>query len=321
MNKQQKRWLRGILINLALWAGSFLWFHNVQQANIQTAVAKNKQMLGMMLMADIPFSAETVAETAVRDPQLADYLAGKQVDFVNALPLSLGEARPWQAFGCQAGNCAHVVWYDYGANGTINSIINTGTGQVAVVWTDLAARPIGSQYIVDKAVAIAAKDSEVTAVLGDIGAPDPAMIPMSGWLADDDCRDDWCVDLTYRDPSGSGKIFHIFVNLNQERVARTFYTRGRPERALGKPLAQGAPYRDGCAEQNGWSLCWEMTAHDGVNFRDGVYNGKTIFDSIKITQVEAWYPSWPGGYRDEIGFTGSVPPFGGTQVTDLGDGI
>jgi hypothetical protein len=64
-----------------------------------------------------------------------------------------------------------------------------------------------------------------------------------------------------------------------------------------------------------------MTAHDGVNFYGATYNGTPIFESVKIGQIEAWYPSWPGGYRDEIGFRSSVPPFGDTQVTDLGDGF
>ncbi|MEZ4519029.1 MAG: hypothetical protein R3C44_20155 [Chloroflexota bacterium] len=64
-----------------------------------------------------------------------------------------------------------------------------------------------------------------------------------------------------------------------------------------------------------------MTANDGINFQDATYNGTEIFSSAKIGQIEAWYPSWPGGYRDEIGFSASVPPFGGTEVTDLGNGF
>jgi hypothetical protein len=161
----------------------------------------------------------------------------------------------------------------------------------------------------------------VQSILGNIGEPDPAMIPMSAWLADDDCRREWCVDLTYNDPAGSGRIFHIFVNLEQETVARTFYSRGRAERSRGEPIAQRDAYDDGCTDQYGWSVCWEMTAHDGVNFRDATYGGRKIFSSAKIGQIEAWYPSWPGGYRDEIGFAASVPPFGGTEITDLGNGF
>ena len=80
-------------------------------------------------------------------------------------------------------------------------------------------------------------------------------------------------------------------------------------------------FTDGCHEQYGWEVCWEMTADDGVNFRDATYNDQLIFTSAKIGQVEARYPSWPGGYRDEVGYAASVEPADGTHVADLGDGF
>ncbi len=64
-----------------------------------------------------------------------------------------------------------------------------------------------------------------------------------------------------------------------------------------------------------------MTANDGVEFYDATYNGDSIFSSVKMGQIEVFYPSWPGGYRDEIGYLASVAPAGGTPVTDLGDGF
>lgn len=64
-----------------------------------------------------------------------------------------------------------------------------------------------------------------------------------------------------------------------------------------------------------------MTANDGIEFYDASYDGNLIFSSAKIGQVEAYYPSWPGGYRDEIGFSASVSPYFGTNISDLGDGF
>jgi mono/diheme cytochrome c family protein len=84
---------------------------------------------------------------------------------------------------------------------------------------------------------------------------------------------------------------------------------------------QRSAYSDGCNEQHGWSVCWEMTAHDGILFSEATFEEEPVFASAKIPQVEAWYPSWPGGYRDEIGFSASVPPFGDTQMNDLGNGF
>ena len=322
LNRLQHIIRRIIFINIALLAASLVWYLAAPAASgVAVAVAKSKQMMDMNLMAELSFNVDTLQAVTLANPALADLLADKAYQFVNAVPLSRGEARPWQAAGCEQATCAHVTYYNYSDGGTINSIVNLQTGAVVGGWSDTAARPGGSTHILDKAVAIAAAAAEVQSVLGDIGAVDPAMVPMSGWLADDACRDDWCVDLSYHDPVGSGRIVHVFVNMEQDKVARIFYTRGRPDRSPAAALPPQQPYSDGCLEQYGWNVCWEMTANDGVNFRDATFQGKVIFASVKIGQIEAWYPSWPGGYRDEVGFAASVPPFGGTHINDLGDSV
>ncbi len=320
LSRPQRFISRLVYINLILLVGSLVWYWAAPgESGVAVAIAKSKQMLDMNLMAEIPFTPEMIQEATLANPAMAALLADKKTEFVNAVPLSLGEARPWQDVGCGHLNCAHVAYYNYTDGGVINSIVNLETNEVVGGWLDTAARPAGSTHVMDKALAIAAADTEVQTILGDIGAADPAMVPMSGWLADNACREQWCVDLSFHDPAGSGKIVHVFVNMEQENVARTFFTRGRADRSAAAALPQAQPYSDGCIESHGWDVCWEMTAHDGINFRDATFEGTLIFSSVKIGQVEAWYPSWPGGYRDEIGFAASVPPFGGTQIDDLGD--
>lgn len=322
LSRPRQTIFRLIIVNLLLLAASAIWYIAAPTANSAAiASAKNKAMLDMNLMAEFSFDALELGEETAVSPALASILTDKEYQFVNALPLSLGEARPWQEFGCGQANCAHITYYNYTDGGTINAIVNTDTNEIVGGWLDATARPSGSIHVVDKAMAIAAADAEVQATLGDIGEVDPAMVPMSGWLYDNDCRENWCVDLSFHSPVGDGRIYHVFVNMEQETVARTFYTRGRANRSAAAALPPGQPYSDGCIEQYGWNVCWEMTAHDGINFRDATYNGAAIFSSIKIPQVEAWYPSWPGGYRDEIGFAASVPPFGGTQILDLGNAV
>ncbi|MDX1416162.1 MAG: c-type cytochrome, partial [Candidatus Promineifilaceae bacterium] len=243
------------------------------------------------------------------------------LEFVDAVRLSPGEARTWQDAGCSRDNCAHVTFYDYGLGGTVEGVIDLDLSRLISQWSNSSARPAGSTHILPKALSIAAQDQQVKNTLGDIGEAEPAMIPMSGWLADNECSEQWCVDLTFHDPNGSGKVFHVFVNMEQEQVARTFYTRSRPDRLAAEPVTQRNAFSDDCHEEYGWEVCWEMTAHDGVNFQDAVYKDQLVFSSAKIGQVEAWYPSWPGGYRDEIGFSASVPPVGDTIVNDLGNGF
>lgn len=316
-----------LIINAAVIGLVLLWNRSQHGGSVQLAIAKGKQMLDMPgEMAGYPagyilnMAERAQVSTAVTDIQTA--LSNKDTVFLSAVPLSEGEARYWQDDGCERLNCAFVTLYNYTDGGTIEAIANLDNGQVLGHWENPAGRPAGSIEILPKAMAIAAADSQVRAILGeDIGAMDPALIPMSAWLSDNDCRQDWCVDVAFHDPSGTGRVYHVIVNLEQDKVARTFYTRAREDRSLGKPLDQRTAFTDGCHEQYGWSVCWEMTANDGVNFHDATYNGQLIFSSAKIGQVEAWYPSWPGGYRDEIGFAASVPPFGNTQVTDLGNGF
>jgi hypothetical protein len=294
---------------------------HIQLDVVQVAAAKGKSLYDMMFMADRPLEKGMLPDLVLEDEPTAEMLGDSEYSFVSAVRLGYGEARQWRELGCQRENCAHVTYYDYDRGGTANLIVRLDDNRVLSRWRDADARPGGSADILPRAMAIAAADPAVRALLGDLSEPDPAMIPMSGWLADDACSREWCVDLTYHDPEGSGRILHIFVNLESGQVARTFLTRVRAERSKAEPIAQRNAYQDDCTEQYGWSVCWEMTAHDGVNFTDARYNGQLIFSSVKIGQVEAWYPSWPGGYRDEIGFAASVPPLGGTNVNDLGDGF
>lgn len=320
-NHRQRNILKIIAINLGLLCLALIWDRNNDRGNVAIAVAKSKQMLDMNMMAAPALDALTVKQIALSDPDLAAAFGDSELEFINAVRLSYGESRYWQDEGCSGANCAQVTFYDYVQGGTIEAVMNLERAEVIGYWTNKEARPAGSIHILPKVLAIAAQDDQVRSILGDIGDADPAMVPMSGWLMDDACSEEWCVDLTFHDPNGSGRIFHVFVNMQRDQVARTFYTRGRPERQAAKPVAQRNAFTDGCNDQYGWEVCWEMTANDGVNFRDATYDGHLIFSSAKIGQVEAWYPSWPGGYRDEIGFTASVPPFGDTQIKDFGDGF
>ena len=321
MNRRQHILLNLIVINLLLLGIALFWTWQSQPINVDIAVAKGSQMLEMNLLAAPSLDVAAVAEISRAGLDTSTEIRANKLEFVNAVSLSPGEARSWQDEGCRNNNCAHVTFFDYDAGGTVEAVVNLDRAQLIGRWENDAARPAGSTHILPKALAIAAQDKQVQEVLGDISDADPAMVPMSAWLADDSCRDQWCVDLTFHDPNGSGKVFHIFVNMEQERVARTFYTRGRPDRTAAMPVAQRNAFTDGCHEQYGWEVCWEMTANDGLNFLDATFDGQLIFSSAKIGQVEAWYPSWPGGYRDEIGFAASVPPVGDTNIDDLGAGF
>ncbi len=321
LNYSQKIVLRLIILNLIFLIVFLIWSFREQQETVDVAVAKGKQMLDMNMVSAPTLDVSLASQLALNSPEFVSQSTRENLEFVNAVLLNSGEARYWQEMGCSEGTCAHVTFYDHAIGGSIEAVVDLKGQRLIGSWTNENARPGGTTWILPRAIEIAASSTEVQSILGDIGNADPAMVPMSGWLADSNCSREWCVDLTFHDPNGSGRIYHVFVNMESDQVERTFYTRGRPERSAALPLAQRNAFSDGCHEQHDWEVCWEMTANDGIDFQDAKYKGQTIFRSAKIGQVEAWYPSWPGGYRDEIGFAASVPPFGDTQINDLGNGF
>ena len=323
----KRRALHLFIVNALVIALVLTWSHTRQRADFQTAIAKGQRLLDLPAgVSQYPqgyvLDSDAVKQLTLSDPVLQRAIAGTMTEFVSAVPMSAGEAGPWASVGCGRLNCAYVTFYNYSEGGTLEGVLNLETGELLDLQAFPANRPAGSAEVLSKALAVAAADPQVRATLGEaIGAVDPVMIPMSGWMSNGACSIEWCVDLTFHDPQGTGKVFHVFVNMEREEVARIFFSRARPDRSLAKPLEQRNAFTDGCHEQYGWSICWEMTAHDGIDFRDAAFNGSSVFSSAKLGQIEAWYPSWPGGYRDEIGFAGTVPPFGDTVINDLGDGF
>ncbi|MDJ0753429.1 MAG: cytochrome c [Ardenticatenaceae bacterium] len=307
-----------ILTILFVFAAAVIWWSG--QARPASGVQAAAKVIPLEIeVFAAPYSEEMAQAVFEQDPAVENFLQQREHAFIQAVPLSEGESRRWAA--CAVDSCAHILYYNFEDKGTIEGVVNLRSGQAIDLWQDRGARPLASTNNLRAALEIAAADQRVTDVLGEISADDLMMVPMNIWLLDDDCLNDWCVDLTFHDPVGSGKIFHVTVNMEQQAVARTFYTRGRPARPYRDITPQRNAFSDGCHEGEGWAVCWQMTAHDGVEFYDAQYDEKTVFSTAKIGQVEVWYPSWPGGYRDEIGFSASVPPYFDTELEEFDGGF
>lgn len=309
---QHSRWWAVIVVGII---GVAIW---VIQPNsprsIQVASAKGGVIGSQMLR--LGSENQQLWLLALSDPVAAPWLTNKEISLLSADPL------PQHSADCPS-QCIELTFYNDTDGGTVTAIYDKVSGKFVSAWAEDEARPHPGPYLVERVVNIAAKDEAVKKVLGNLHRANVAMLPMSTWLMDNDCNKDWCVDLTFHDPSGSGKIYHVIVNLTAEKVARTFYSRGRAPRAkLFDDLDPNAPrFTDGCHEEVGWNVCWQMTAHDGVDFYNATYNGNLIFTSAKIGQIEAFYPSWPGGYRDEIGTNASVPPLFNTRIARIEEGF
>lgn len=191
------------------------------QQTAPAAVSKGSRLLEDTASWEMAVDQARARELALADEGVDSILSGKDFGFLFALPLTSMESQRLIDGGCDDGACARVSFYDYSDGGTVDAIVNLDTDQVVESTVHRDARPGASLQVVPRALAIAAADSRVTEVLGDVRKAEPIMGPMSGWLMDDDCREDWCVDLTFAAPDGSGRTFHAFVNMEREEVARS----------------------------------------------------------------------------------------------------
>ncbi|MCB0005563.1 MAG: c-type cytochrome [Anaerolineales bacterium] len=312
---------RLVALLLPLTLGLLILATFLLQPQRQPAVAAAKGQL--IAIEDIQQTdLEREAEAIVRqNDQVAPLLNGEASQFLAADRLAVSQLPAGMPDNCYLLACYHVTFYQLDRGETVEAIVDPETNSVISYWQNENSRPRATQHILPRAIAIASSDKEVVNLVGDPGSMSMMMVPMSTWLSDDACRDEWCVDLTFASPAGDGRIVHVTVNLEQGAVARIFYTRARPARQVNdaNPPETENRYTDGCHEEFGWNVCWEMTAHDGLNFYDATFNDNLIFRSAKIAQVEVFYAAWPGGYRDEVGFNASVLAKFDTRITTLGD--
>jgi hypothetical protein len=300
-----------------------LWLNQGKMNRLQISAAKaftiNDKMLSNYVVSEVMLTE--IAGILHTTTTSALPLNNPNLELISAVRLGYGEAQAWRDLGCEQSNCAHISFYDYENGGTHETILDLDTNSVVDEWQDLEAQPVPTQRIGKVALEIAGNSPDVIATLGDINSADIAMVPMNAWLEDGDCIQDWCVDLTFHAPDNSGRIYHVLVNMRQQAVADTFYSRARTTQAIAQQPDTDPLFEDGCHEAFDWQICWEMTAHDATNFYNATFQGKNIFSSAKIGQVEVYYGSWPGGYRDELGFESSVPPKGGTEIREFEDGF
>ncbi|MFT5194634.1 MAG: hypothetical protein ACI85U_001643, partial [Candidatus Promineifilaceae bacterium] len=318
-HKLPRQYLFFIYLLIAIYIVFFSWL--LLRTETSTIQAATKSIRLETALFQEPYSENQAMDLFENDPRVAEILTEIEHDFIQAVPLAHGEATQWSNWGCWDETCAHMLYYNFSEKGTVEGVVNLERNEVLDVWKSEETRPLASTRTLQKAVEIASQDKNVRSLLGNITSADLMMVPMNIWLLDNDCLDDWCVDLTFEDPAESGKILHVTINMEKAYVARTFYTRGREPVPYRDITPQRSAWTNGCHDEGGWEVCWEMTAHDGIEFFDAKFKGQPVFSSIKIAQVEVWYPAWPGGYRDEIGTAASVPPYFDTNIDTIDGGF
>ena len=268
ITKLPRRYLIFIYPLIAIYLLFFSWLLLKPEASTIQAASKSIRLETDLFQA--PYSENQALDLFEADPKVAEILTEVEHDFIQAVPLAHGEATQWSNWGCWDETCAHMLYYNFSEGGTVEGVVNLERNEVLDFWKSEETRPLASTRTLQQAVEIASQDKEVRSILGNVTSEDLMMVPMNIWLLDDNCLDDWCVDLTFEDPAESGKILHVSINMEKAEVARTFYTRGREPIPYRDLTPQRSAWTNGCHEEGGWEVCWEMTAHDGVEFRDHV---------------------------------------------------
>ncbi len=138
-NRSQHIIGRLITLNLIILLAAIFWYTNQAQTSRNIALAKGQNL----------YTIGAMGQTAVIPPQsiLTQLAANQQIQFINNIPLTPGEARHWQDTGCKRDNCTHLTLYNYTTGGTIEAILNTNTNQILSQWADTLARPGASRHI------------------------------------------------------------------------------------------------------------------------------------------------------------------------------
>jgi hypothetical protein len=126
-----------------------------QDRTVQIAVAKGSRCWRWSPAAGCGWNATAVQQSLSANNRTADLLIAKDALFVDALPMSRGEARQW-ADDCGHLDCAFVTYFNPRDGGTINTVLNLQSNELVDLWQETDSRPAGSTHVLGMAMDIAA---------------------------------------------------------------------------------------------------------------------------------------------------------------------
>lgn len=261
---------------------------------------------------------EQARQIAMADPQVQAALAGQRYQFIHALPV-------WSDFGpkssaCATHTCAQVEIFDFSRILTLVVMVDLDAGQVTEVIPMPQSYPEVNAELADLALRIARTDPKVLAEVKGRRF-EANMAPGNAWMPEGPCAVHWCVGPSF-EVEGTDQLLVVLVDLNDLQVVHVTWVRSEaptgPMRIHETPAICPNP---GSVNQDGWSVSYEPTNTDGLRIFNATYNGQLVFQSLKMPQVNVWYASGGFGYRDSVGCTGIVPPYGQTQVLQVTGGF
>ncbi|GAB4192618.1 MAG: hypothetical protein OHK0022_06900 [Roseiflexaceae bacterium] len=231
--------------------------------------------------------------------------------------------------GVSCGSCYRVEIYHYATNSVTTALVDLAGGRVVDVQNTPNSQPEVPKELADLAVQIAITAPEVREALGVAPEAAEALMPqMKTALNQTRCEraQHLCVAPTFRQ---NDRMLWAVVDLTDLRLVGVQWTElgASGQSVTAKTIENSAISTEYCErdtklERNGWSLRYRLTGSDGLEVRDATFNGRPVFQSLKLVD---WHVSYSGeqqfGYSDATGCplfsAAAVPSYEPPDVEDI----
>ena len=281
-------------------------------AQLQTALGQNPPIL--LITAGLSAEQSQAQSIAVRDQRFTQYVR----DTTSKVPLRneifgiypLRDSDKVQAAaGCATSTCYRVEMYNYALNLSTSAVVDLPSQRVLSVSQLANSQPDVPQSLTTIALDIATAAPEVAQALGkQPAATDALMANTKTSLNKTRCErsQHLCVAPTF--VVDDQALWAIVDLTDGVLVGVRWTTVGTTGAAVTeKGLANDVITRTYCEkntalEQAGWRMNYILTSSDGLRISDVTYQGKPIFDSVKLVD---WHVSYSAkdnfGYSDAVG--------------------
>lgn len=211
--------------------------------------------------------------------------------------------------GCSKESCKRIELYNYALNTAIVGIVNTAEKKLVHFAAYKETQPDVPQHLVDLAIYIAQHDTSVIREFGEDYQKQKALMPGTKTaLNRTKCQRSRHLCLAPTFIKGEKALWAI-VDLTDLNVAGVRWTHvGATGMAVTQRSAQNAKIMECfCDKANpvnrdGWSFAYMMTRSDGLQISNVRYNGRELFNSVKLVDWHVSYSKTEGfGYSDAVG--------------------
>ncbi|MGB0386704.1 MAG: PKD domain-containing protein [Ardenticatenaceae bacterium] len=270
--------------------------------------------VGMLPVVDGIDEAQQIAQrAALADPRVQAYTSGHRTEVFGVQTVSHQFSEATRE--CATADCRQVNIFNFDEAATIAAIVNVERATVLNVLYQPNIRPAINKRLADLAMEIALNAPEVVEVLG-YQPTSSDWAPMDSSLVGTLCEEGHvCVAPTF---DLDEYMLWAIVDLTDEKLLDLQWTSipsEEGERAVRYPddydnlRAGGCEPQSGDVSQNGWSMAWENTAHDGFHLYNVSYNDQPVLTSAKLAEWHTDYGT--SGFIDSTGCGGGG---GGFQI-------